>query len=144
MQAVFNTDLHLDWVIHIWIGTKGMYNKFKFFNNVAKSSYDCYSKKISQSHIWACVTFKRFFHVGKFKFICRVVGKLAWPGKLFNQTGEFMVIASVIVEFYLPNELHFDTLVFQFSSFSETDIYLNRRISTFIWCHYIELKEVII
>ena len=85
-----------------------------------------------QSNICSCVRFVGFFNLIKFKVKAGVLSQISWSCKLFHlrdhndlnqdlyvpyQWQKLMMIATVIIEFYLPNEFYLYPMVFKSTSF---------------------------
>ena len=53
-------------------------------------------------------------HLGKLKVIACVLGELSWPGQLLHKRKKLVVVAPVVVQLNLPNELDLDPMVLNF------------------------------
>lgn len=127
MQAVFDADLHLYRIVHVRIGTKGMYNELEFFHDVAESPDDRHSQKVPQPHVGARVALEGLLDVCKLEIVGGVVRQFARPSELLHQARELVMVAAVIVELDLTDELNLDTLMLQFAGLPQADRYLERR-----------------
>jgi len=76
-----------------------------------------YSKDWPQSDIGSSVALVRFLDLIELEIESRVLGQVPGPCQLFDERQEFVVVAPVVVELDLPDELDLDALVFQTTRF---------------------------
>ena len=69
-------------------------------NNIRDSSSDGDAHKVAQFGIDPQVALVLLFHILEFKVVADCVFKLAWAGKFLPQRQEFVMISSVVIQFY--------------------------------------------
>ena len=68
---------------------------------------------LPQSDIGSCVALVRFLDLIKLEIESRVLGQVAGSGQLFDEGEELVVVAPVVVELDLTDELDLDALMFE-------------------------------
>ena len=71
---------------------------------------------LPQSDVCSCVGFIRFLYLVKLKVEAGVLCQLAGSGQFFDERQELMMVPSIIVQLYLPNELDLYPIVFDLPS----------------------------
>ncbi len=114
MQTILDSHFHLNTRIRLRIRRQSVHKNILLLDYIRKPFNDSQPQEISQPHIHTRVRFMMFVHICKIKVNCHIFRYFSWIMKQLAKRSKHMMIASVVVEFYLTNELQTNTLVFNF------------------------------
>ena len=117
MEALFNTNFHLDWNKFIRLSTCILHNEFLFLGDSVIIPVNHDIDKISETHYDAVVGFELLLHAIKGEIIGHIVCQGAWWFKVSHKLKERRILILIIQVFNHTNQLYSDAEMVQFFAF---------------------------
>jgi len=124
VQTVLDAHLHFNTRIRLGIRRQRVHKHILLLDDIREALYDSQPQKVSQLNISARVRLVVLVHVREIEINGHVLGDLARVVEQLAKRGEHVMVAAVVVELYLTDELQSDALVFNFSA-RLFELYLN-------------------